>query len=166
MAKKVQLADLDSGEKKKLGKVSFFTIFSVFLVCVFVVSCFACSQDGGNHLTDGQQAEADRLYWTSVLNETKWTVSTSDKNDGKLEDFTITLDLEFKYESSTGKLTALFKSGVVTALSGELTLVSSKGSIATTDGKNWDVKFSEKGNVMYLTITCSNGKDVYYTCNK
>lgn len=164
MAKKITLANLDSGEKKKLGKVTFASLFSVFVLCIFIVSCFACSQNPGGQVSKEQQAAADKLYWKDAVAGTKWVVSTSARNDGKLEGQTLVLDLEITYEKSSDKLYVYFSSGGVQILNGELTLQSSEGKIAIVDGKNWNAKFSEKNDIKYLTISCSNGKDVYYTC--
>ena len=164
MAKKLNLEDLSTDEKKKLGKVSFISIFSVILLCVIIVSCFACSNDG-NHLTAAQQAEADKAYWKSAVANTTWTASTTDKNDGILDGQTVKLDLEISYEKATDKLSVYFKSGNVEMLNGTLTLDSSKGKIAIAEGDTWDIKLSEKNDVMYLTISCGN-KDVHYTCSE
>ncbi len=163
MAKKVNLSNLEANEKKKLGKVSFLSIFSVFIACVIIVGCFACSQNSSVQLNKEQQAEIDRIYWENEVVGTKWIVSTSDKNSGILDGQSVTLELEFANEK--GVLCAYFTHSNVKLLTGELALVSSEGTIEFPDGTKWGAKFSEKNNTRYLTISCRNG-DVYYTSNK
>ena len=164
MPKKIKLADLEHNEKKKLEKVSFLSIFSVFVICVFIVSCFACSQNAGVQLDKEQQEELDRVYWTNEIVDTTWQVSTSDKNNGILEGQTMTLDL--KFASVNGTIFAYFSTSDVVILTAKLALEGSKGTLSlTADGKKWNVKFSEKNNVMYLTISWSNG-EVHYTSKK
>lgn len=164
MPKKIKLADLEHDEKKKLEKVSFLSIFSVFVICVFIVSCFACSQNAGVQLDKEQQEELDRVYWTNEIVDTTWQVSTSDKNNGILEGQTMTMDL--KFANVNGTICAYFSTSDVEILTGKLALEGSKGILSlTADGKKWNVKFSEKNNVMYLTISWSNG-EVHYTSKK
>lgn len=164
MAKKVNLSDLEKDEKKKLGKVSFVTIFSVFIACVIMVGCFACAQSPGGKPSKEQQAQMDKIYWSSAVDGTQWTVTVKDDNKGILEGQKSTLGLKFKLEED-GSIAAYFSEGDTTVLSGKLNLVSNTGSIDFEDEeeiKKWDVKFSEKNNVRYLTISCGNG-NVYYT---
>lgn len=163
MAKKLNLSNLEVDEKKKLGKVSFLSILSVFIACVIIVGCFACSQNSGVQLNKEQQAEIDRVYWENEVVGTKWKVSTTDKNNGILDGQSVTLDLEFANES--GVLYAYFTYSGTKLLTGELTLVSSEGTIKFPNGTKWGAKFSEKNNIRYLTISCRTG-DVYYTSNK
>lgn len=166
MAKKIHLSNLEKNEKKKLGKVSFVTIFSVFIACVIMVGCFACSQNTVTQPNKEQQATMDKIYWTNEVVDTKWTASTNSKNNF-LDDQEEALDLEFAAEND-GTICAYFSLSGVTVFTGTLTLDSSEGSIDFVDKekeKKWDVKFSEKNDVRYLTISCGNG-DVYYTSKK
>lgn len=164
MAKKIHLSNLEKNEKKKLGKVSFVTIFSVFIACVIMVGCFACSQNTVTQPNKEQQATMDKIYWTNEVVDTKWTASANSKNnflDGQDE----ALDLEFAAEDN-GTIYAYFSLSDVAVYTGVLALESSEGSIDFVDEeKKWDVKFSEKNDVRYLTISCGNG-DVYYTSKK
>ena len=165
MAKKIHLCNLEKNEKKKLGKVSFVTIFSVFIASVIMVGCFACSQNPAGQPSKEQRAKNDKIYWMNEVVGTKWTVTAEGDNKGFLDGQDCTLDLEFKLENS-GEISAYFSTEGITILTGELTLISSEGSIDfVEEEKKWDVKFSEKNNIRYLTISCGNG-NVYYTSIK
>ena len=41
-------------------------------------------------------------------------------------------------------------------------LTSESGKLVFQSEDRWDVRFSEKNEVLYMTITDSNGKTVYY----
>lgn len=161
MAKKIKYSELDSTEKKKLTRVSFFSIASVFVMCVFIVSCFACSQDkvsGNAEMTDEQQ----KAYWKALLPDTEWVVSA----EGILEGQEDPLNATISYESTTGNFNVAFGLEGITVYSGKLALTSCEGTITTEDGKVWGARFTEKNNILYLKITDSNGKEVFFTRNK
>lgn len=164
MAKKVTLSELDQTEKKKLTKVSFLSLGTVFLLCIFIVSCFACSQDSGNTNTE-MSDEQQKLYWKGLLPDTEWTVSTTEQNNGILEGQEAALNAKVKYESTTDKFTIYFTLEGVNIFHGNLELTSSKATI-TAEGKTWNAKFSEKNDVLYLRITDSTNKNVDYTSPK
>ncbi len=165
MAKKVTLSELDQTEKKKLTKVSLLSLMSVFVLCVFIVSCFACSQDAGNKPSAEMTDEQKLVYWKGILPDTVWTVSTNEQNDGILEDQEAALNATVKYEEATDKFTIYFTYEGTKLLTGNLELTSSKATI-TVEDKTWSANFSEKNDTLYLTVTDSTNKKVYYTCPK
>lgn len=164
MAKKVVLSELNNEEKKKLRKVSFLSLLIALLLGAILVSCFSCTQDiATQKMTEEQEA----LYWKALLPDTDWIVSTNESNKGILEDQSVALNVQIRYESE--KFTIYFVTTDESAsqlLSGNLVLSSSKGSITTEDDKVWEAKFSEKNNKLYLTITDSGNSKVYFYRNK
>ena len=46
--------------------------------------------------------------------------------------------------------------------SATIELTSESGKLVFQSDERWDVKFSEKNEVLYMTITDSDGKTVYY----
>ena len=44
----------------------------------------------------------------------------------------------------------------------EIALSSEEGKLVFQSDERWDVKFSEKNEILYMTITDSTGKTVYY----
>ena len=166
MAKKITLAELDSTDKKKLTKVSFLSLGIVFVLAIFIVSCFACSQESP---TTEMTEEQKFAYWKGVLLDTKWTVSVGNGNNGILEGQLVALDAEINYEND--KFSIYFVSSGIPLQTGTLELKNSEkeafvGTISTNDDKLWSAKFSELNETLYLTITDSTGKKVYYTSPK
>ena len=156
------LADLDSTDKKKLTKVSFLSLASVFVLCVFIVSCFACSQDTPEAPSTEMTDEQKVAYWKAILPDTEWQVTTDERNNGILEGQDIALNAKIKYESAADKFTIYFVSSGVNLYSGVLVLSSSEGTITTVDERVWSAKFSEKNEILYLTIRDSNNKAVEF----
>ena len=44
----------------------------------------------------------------------------------------------------------------------EIVLENESGTLRFVSEDTWNVKFSEKNDIMYMTITDSDGKTVYY----
>lgn len=150
MAKKVKLTELTAKDKAKLRSTGLYTLSITTLVCAILVSCFACAQQTPTpQPSQEQNAEKQRLYWTSILGDTQWEPQTNERNDGKLEGFKTALRANIIYDPNANGLVILF---------------GSKGAIAFDDGKSWSVRFSEKNEVRYMTIVDSQSKTVYYTC--
>lgn len=165
MAKKVKLTELTAKDKAKLRSTVLYTLSITTLVCAILVSCFACAQQTPTpQPSQEQNAEKQRLYWTSILVDTQWEPQTNERNDGKLEGFKTALRANIIYDPNANGLVIRFGSGQPFFKQGHVELSDSEGSIVFDDGKTWSVRFSEKNEVRYMTIVDSQGKTVYYTC--
>lgn len=165
MAKKVKLTELTAKDKAKLRSTMLYTLSITAFVCAILVSCFACVQQTPTpQPSQEQNAEKQRLYWTSILVDTQWEPQTNERNDGKLEGFKAALRANIIYDPNANGLVILFGSSQPYFKQGQVELASSEGAIAFDDGKSWSVRFSEKNEVRYMTIVDSQGKTVYYTC--
>lgn len=165
MAKKVKLTELTAKDKAKLRSTMLYTLSITTLVCAILVSCFACAQQTPTpQPSQEQNAEKQRLYWTSILVDTQWEPQTNERNDGKLEGFKAALRANIIYDPNANGLVIRFGSSQPFFKQGHVELSNSEGSIAFDDGKTWSVRFSEKNEVRYMTIVDSQGKTVYYTC--
>lgn len=164
MAKKVKLTELSEKDKAKLRSTVLYSLSITTLVCAILVGCFACSQQTPTPQPSQEQtSERQRLYWTSILGDTQWEVQTNERNDGKLEGFKASLRASIIYDANANRLVLRFGSSQPFFKQGTIDLESCDGTVTFDDGKTWNVRFSEKNDVKYMTVVDSQGKTVYYT---
>ena len=157
MAKQITLVELSSQDKKRLMKVSSTSIVVTILLCFIVVGCVACNQEQNNEPTDEQQ----RLYWSSIVANSKWLYLSDTHNNGILGDYIAPYNLEIKQEGT--KLKVYFRNDSAYYVDeGLLTLTSCDGTINFEDKRVWYVHFSEQDNEKYMSIKDSKDKIVYF----
>ena len=162
--KKTKLVDLDKSEKGRFTKVCAITLSLVAIVCCILVGCFACKQapadiDVQTVMTDEQKAN----YWKSQIIGVTWAPMTDDTHNGILKGFFMAMDVLTDLDGLTGKTLAYFLFNDGTPMdSAQITLSSEVGELRFESEDVWTVKFSEKNDIMYMTITDSDGKTVYY----
>lgn len=161
--KKKNYADLDEAGKLKIMRASLITIGVIALACCFLVGCFACKQDRTDdskaQMTDEQKA----AYWSAMIADIQWSPQTDETHDGILKDMLLARDAKTMFDASTGNLMLyfLFDDGSFFT-NAKITLTNESGKLVFESDEQWDVKFSEKNEILYMTITDSNGKTVYY----
>ena len=162
--KKQKLVDLSPEEKQRVKKTSLLTLTGTALVCLILVGCFACSQDTNlknPEMTDEQRA----LYWQILIVPETWYPMTDSTNDGIVKDMTKPRNIKTTYDESTNKYFVYCLIDTTRNLkSAELVLTSNTGTLVfNTEEPAWSVKFSESNDTLYMTITDSAGKVVYYS---
>ena len=162
--KKKKLEELDASQKKTLRRTALFSLLGVAVFCCILIGCFSCTQDSGvpkqPELTDSQKA----ALWNTRIMDTWWAPQTDSSNDGVLKGLFMARDAYTAFDQETGKTLLYFmfnKDAVMTQA--EITLTSESGQLLFANDDIWTVKFSEKNDVMYMTITDSDGKTVYYS---
>ena len=160
---KKKFTDLDEAAKNKLKKTSLMTLAITALVCCVLVGCFACKQertdDPQTVMTDEQKA----AYWTASITDVMWAPQTDDTHDGVLKDLFLPRDAKTLLDANTRKPLLYFmldENNYMVAARVELT--SEEGKLIFESDDQWDVRFSEKNEILYMTITDSEGKTVYY----
>ena len=161
--KKKMYADLDEAEKKKVKQASMLSIGIVVLVCCVLVGCFACKQertdDPKTMMTDEQKV----AYWTASITDVRWAPQTDDTHDGVLKDMFLPREAKTLLDGTTLKPMIYFMLDEENYLdSAIIELENESGSLLFQSEERWDIRFSEKNEVLYMTITDSNGKTVYY----
>lgn len=161
--KKQKFTDLDEAAKNKLKKMSALTLAITVLVCCVLVGCFACKQertdDPQTVMTDEQKA----AYWTASIVDVTWKPQTDDTHDGVLKDLFLPREAKTLLDANTRAPLLYFmlnEEDYFTTARIELT--SESGKLIFESEDQWDVKFSEKNEILYMTITDSDGKTVYY----
>ena len=161
--KKQKFTDLDEAAKNKLKKMSALTLAMRALVCWVVGGCFACKQertdDPQTVMTDEQKA----AYWTASIVDVTWKPQTDDTHDGVLKDLFLPREAKTLLDANTRAPLLYFmlnEEDYFTTARIELT--SESGKLIFESEDQWDVKFSEKNEILYMTITDSDGKTVYY----
>ena len=161
--KKKNYAELDEAGKLKIMRASLLSIGIVALACCFLVGCFACKQDRTDdpkaQMTDEQKA----AYWSAMIIDVQWSPQTDDTHDGILKDMFLPRDAKTLFDTNTGDLILyfLFDDGNFFT-NAKINLTNESGKLVFASDDQWDVKFSEKNDILYMTITDSNGKTVYY----
>ena len=163
MSKMKKLADLNKDEKEKVRKVTLTTFTIVILVCAILVGCFACKQaqeiDPQTVMTDEQKAN----YWKSQIIGVDWKPMTDASHDGILKGLYLPRDAKTDLDGGTGSLVIMFMYNESDVMDSALVVLSSEsGQLRFATEEVWTVKFSEKNEVLYMTITDSNEKTVYY----
>lgn len=163
MAKKVKLVELAENDKAKLRNTALCALSLTAIVCLILVSCFACAQQTPTvSPSQAQEAERQRLYWMGILCDTNWEPQWTAQDDGILEGFKMRLDANITFDTNAKGL--LIRFGTPSLKQGSIVLESCEGKILFEDDKTWSVRFSEKNDEKYMTIEDSQGKTVYYTC--
>ena len=161
--KKTMYTDLDEAGKKKVKKASLLTCAITLIVCCVLVGCFACKQertdDPKTVMTDEQKA----AYWTAAITDIRWAPQTDDTHDGILKDMFLPRETKTVLDAITLKPMIYFMMNEEDYLdSATIELTSEEGKIVFQAEERWDVRFSEKNEILYMTITDSTGKTVYY----
>ena len=161
--KKKNYADLDEAGKLKIMRATLLSIGIVALACCFLVGCFACKQDRTDdpkaQMTDEQKA----AYWSAMIIDVQWSPQTDDTHDGILKDLFLARDARTVLDSNTSALIIYFMIDENNFLiNARIELENEAGKLIFEPEDQWDVKFSEKNEILYMTITDSNGKTVYY----
>ena len=162
--KKRKLEEMNDSEKKTVRKATFFTLMGVAVICCILISCFSCSQDMGivrnPELTDDQKA----ALWNTSIMDIWWAPQTDNTNDGVLKGLYLPRDVYTALDQGSGKMLAYFMINKESAMmQAEIRLTSESGQLIFANDDIWTVKFSEKNENLYMTITDSDGKTVYYS---
>lgn len=98
-----------------------------------------------------------------MIANVQWSPQTDETHDGILKDMFLARDAKTMFDASTGNLMLyfLFDDGSFFT-NAKITLANESGKLVFESDEQWDVKFSEKNEILYMTITDSNGKTVYY----
>ena len=161
--KKRKLEEMSKEEKQAVKKAMLFTLLGAALVCCILISCFSCRNDMGiktPELTDEQKAA---LWYTNIM-DTWWTPQTDSTNDGVLKDLFAPRDAHTVYDQKTGKTLVYFlfsDDSVMTQAT--VVLTNESGKLVFDSEDEWTVKFSEKNGSLFMTITDSDGKTVFYS---
>ena len=160
MPKKQKLVDLDSEDKAKIARVSVIALATVAIACCILVGCFACSQAPTNVTVPEMTPEQKVAYWKNEVADVLWEPT----NDDDLDGLSIygPCDARTYIDPGKGDLLIDFLFLEATVKTGKIVLSSESGDIDFgLDGK-WSVKFSEKNEKLFMTVTDSNGVIVYY----
>ena len=102
-------------------------------------------------------------YWTNIIVDVLWAPQTDDTHDGILKDMFLPREAKTTLDITTHDPMIYFMLNETDYLdSATIELTSEEGKLVFQSDEQWDVKFSEKNEVLYMTITDSNGKTVYY----
>ena len=160
---KTKFADLDESAKKKVRRISLLTIVITVIACCVLVGCFACKQertdDPKTQMTDEQKV----AYWTASITDIMWSPQTDDTHDGILKDLFLPREAKTLLDANTRKPLLYFMLDAENYLTtARIELTSDSGKLIFESDDQWDIKFSEKNEILYMTITDSDGKTVYY----
>ena len=161
--KKSMYAELDEAGKKKVKQTSLLTIAITVITCLILVGCFACKQertdDPKTMMTDEQKV----AYWTANISDVRWAPQTDDIHDGILKDMFLPREAKTVLDTTTLKPMIYFMLDDTNYLDcAEIALSSEEGKLVFQSDERWDIRFSEKNEILYMTITDSTGKTVYY----
>lgn len=162
--KKRKLEEMDEAEKKKVRKAAVFSLLGVAIICCILISCFSCSQDMGVLKNPVLSDEQKAALWNTRIMDIWWAPQTDNSNDGVLKGLFLPRDAYTAYDQETGKTLVYFmfsQDAVMTQA--EIKLTSESGQLLFANDDVWTVKFSEKNENMYMTVTDSDGKTVYYS---
>lgn len=161
-AKKQKLVDLTKEEKGKVKKVTLMTLGGVAIICIILVGCFACTQDSGQPTVE-MTPEQKIQYWTAQIMDANWAPQTDASNDGVLNGMFLARDATTTLDKDTGLTLIFFMADENTIFdTAQIILESDEGIIRLANDEEWHVKFSEKNEVMYMTIKDTKDKTVYY----
>lgn len=92
-----------------------------------------------------------------------WAPQTDETHNGILKNFFAPMDILTDLDGLTGRLLAYFLFSDSSVMDSALIVLSSESGELRFDSEDvWTVKFSEKNDIMYMTVTDSDGKTVYY----
>lgn len=163
--KKKKLEDMKEEERKKIVRTSLLILLGVAIFCGILISCFSCSQDPELPVVTPPEPtnEQKAALWLSNIMDVWWFPQTDDTHDGVLKGLFLPRDAHTVYDTETKKSLVYFmfnEDSVMTQA--EILLESESGTLKFVSDDVWTVKFSEKNDIMYMTITDSDGKTVYY----
>ena len=161
--KKKKLEDMTKEEKGKVLKTSLLILLGVAIFCGILISCFSCTQDPAQPPAPELTNEQKATMWLSNIMDVWWLPQTDDTHDGILKGLFLPRDAHTVYDTETKKtlIYFMFNQDAV-MLQAEIVLESESGKLKFVSEDIWDVKFSEKNDIMYMTVTDSDGKTVYY----
>ena len=161
--KKRKLEEMTNAEKKTVKRAMIYTLLGVALICCILISCFSCKNEMGiktPELTDAQKAA---LWYTNIM-DIWWTPQTDSTNDGILKDMFAKRDAHTVYDQELGTTMIYFLFGDDTVMMrAKVFLTNESGKLVFESEDEWTVKFSEKNEQLYMTITDSDGKTVFYS---
>lgn len=80
-----------------------------------------------------------------------------------LKDLYLARDAKTALDTVTGKLTIHFLYNNDETMKGAtVDLTSESSTITFSEEDIWTIKFSEKNNILYMTVNDSDGKEVFY----
>lgn len=158
MAKKQKLVDLDKTDKAKIARVSVVALASVAIICCILVGCFACSQGPKNVKVPEMTAEQKVSYWKGMADDVLWGPT----NDDVLDGLPGPSDAMTHIDIGTGNFVIDFLYMDFSFKTGRVVLSSESGDIVFGETQKWSIKFSEKNEKLFMTVTDSNGVIVYY----
>ena len=161
--KKKKLEDMKEEERKKIVRTSLLILLGVAIFCGILISCFSCSQDPAPPVAVELSDEQKATLWLSNIMDVWWFPQTDDTHDGILKGLFLPRDAHTVYDTETKKSLIYFmfnEDSVMTQA--DILLESESGTLKFVSEDIWTVKFSEKNDIMYMTITDSDGKTVYY----
>lgn len=110
-------------------------------------------------MTDEQKV----AYWTASITDVRWAPQTDDTHDGVLKDMFLPREAKTVLDGTSLELVIYFMLTRDDYLdSATIELTSEEGKLVFQSDERWDVRFSEKNEILYMTITDSTGKTVYY----
>ena len=161
--KKKMFTDLDDAGKLRIMRTSLLSIGIVALACCVLVGCFACKQDRTDDVVTQMTDEQKAAYWSAMIADVLWAPQTDATHDGVLKDMFLPREAKTQLDSTTLRPMIYFMLSDTDYLdSAIIELTSESGKLVFLSDDRWDVKFSEKNEVLFMTITDSNGKTVYY----
>jgi len=162
--KKRKLEEMDESEKKKVRNATLFSLLGVAIICCILISCFSCSQDMGLNKTPELSDDQKAAMWNTRIMDIWWAPQTDNTNDGVLKGLFLPREAYTAFDQETGRTLVYFMFSPDAAMTqAEIKLTSESGQLLFADDDIWTVKFSEKNENLYMTITDSNGKTVYYS---
>lgn len=165
IVKKQKLEDISIDEKKHVILICESVLLGAVLLALFMVSCVACSMgpDPEPEMTNEQKA----AYWSVAVMDAYWYPMVDGNHNGILKNLYAPRDVKTVFDSNSRQLIAYFMFDPENFMdSAVLTLESEFGKLNFDTEDEWTVKFSEKNEIKYMTITDSDGKVVYYSDQK
>lgn len=99
----------------------------------------------------------------AIITDVWWAPQTDDTHDGILKDMFLPREAKTVLDATTLTPMIYFIIDDTNYLdSAMVELTSEEGKLVFQSEERWDVRFSEKNEILYMTITDSTGKTVYY----
>lgn len=165
--KKQKLVEATEEEKSRAKTIVLTVLLTVVAFCIMTVSCVSCALD--RNPTTGQMTNEQKVaYWSAKIQDENWYPDVTDNNNGILDGFVSPVNIRTEVNSSTKAITLYFISESGKKLeNARLEMTSEYGTLTFDDTEDqWKVKFSEKNDVLFMTVTDINNKVVYYQNRK
>ena len=161
---KKKLGEMKEEERKKIIRTSLLILLGVAIFCGVLISCFSCTQDPAQPVTAPEMTDEQKAsLWLSSIIDIWWFPQTDDTHDGVLKGLFLPRDAHTVYDAETKKSLIYFMfNQTAVMIQAEIVLENESGTLRFVSEDTWNVKFSEKNDIMYMTITDSDGKTVYY----